>query len=40
MIYLENNIEFYAENPEIKEHIDSMVDYYVKYFRQYYKLGE
>jgi len=39
LIYLDNNIEFYTQHPEIKEHIDNMVSYYVKYFRQYYKLG-
>ena len=39
LIYLINNIEFYVQNPKIKNHIDKMVEYYVRYFCEYYEIG-
>ena len=38
LIYLTNNFKFYVETKGIKEHIDNIVNYYVKYYIDYYRL--
>jgi hypothetical protein len=37
-IFVTNNTSYYAKSPQIKQHIDQIVDYYTKYFCDYYKL--
>jgi 23S rRNA U2552 (ribose-2'-O)-methylase RlmE/FtsJ len=38
LIYLTNNFKYYVETKGIKEHIDNIVNYYVKYYIDYYRL--
>ena len=38
LIYTTNNFKFIVDNNTIKKHIDNIVEYYVKYYCEYYKL--
>ena len=37
-IFVTNNIGYYSKYPQIKRHIDNIVEYYTKYFCDYYNL--